>query len=339
MKTCVEYIWIDNNGDYRSKCKVIHENITSLCQIPNWNFDGSSTQQNNGNNTEVLLIPVALFRDPLRTKKDKLVLCECFDPISMTPIDGNNRHKAYHIFQQKTKSEPWFGIEQEYFIYDNDTFEPVGMRNVLCQGSHYCGVGSHNIHKLTRIITETHLKLCLQTGINISGANIEVAPGQSEFQVGPCVGIDAGDHLHIARYLLHRIGEMYNVEIVFHPKPLKDSTWNGSGCHTNFSTKQMRHGTKKHSGYYFIEKAIKKLGKKHNEHMKHYGKDNKQRMSGHCETSSYDNFNSSVGERDVSVRIGNETFSNQQGYFEDRRPSSNCDPYLVTSLIFETCCL
>lgn len=339
MKTCVEYIWIDNNGDYRSKCKVMDDMVTSLCQVPNWNFDGSSTEQNIGKNTEVLLIPVALFRDPLRSRKDKLVLCECFDPLTMKPINGNNRNKAYSIFQQNIKLEPWFGLEQEYFIYDNETFEPVGMRNVLCQGTHYCGVGSHNINRLTRIITETHLKLCMTAGINISGVNIEVAPGQSEFQIGPCVGIEAGDHLHIARYLLHRIGEMYNTEIVFHPKPLKDNNWNGSGCHTNFSTKKMRHGTKKHTGLYYIEKAIKKLEKNHGYHMENYGKDNNLRMSGHCETSSFDYFTSSVGGRDSSVRIGNDTYMNKQGYFEDRRPSSNCDPYLVTSLIYETCCL
>ena len=47
-------------------------------------------------------------------------------------------------------------------------------------------------------------------------------------------------------------------------------------------------------------------------------------------------FTSGIADRTASVRIGNETIKNKCGYFEDRRPSSNCDPFLVTSHIFET---
>ena len=71
----------------------------------------------------------------------------------------------------------------------------------------------------------------------------------------------------------------------------------------------------------------------------HYGENNEERMTGNCETADYDIFTWSVGGRDVSVRIGNETYENKKGYFEDRRPGSNCDPYLVSSLIFKSCCL
>jgi len=62
---------------------------------------------------------------------------------------------------------------------------------------------------------------------------------QTAYQVGPCTGIEAGDHLHISRFLLHRICEEEGVVASFDPKPIPGE-WNGAGCHTNFSTKKMR---------------------------------------------------------------------------------------------------
>ena len=70
-----------------------------------------------------------------------------------------------------------------------------------------------------------------------------------------------------------------------------------------------------------------------------YGINNENRMSGVHETSKYDEFSfdpeRSV-DRGASVRVGYETIKNGKGYFEDRRPASTMDPYLVTSKIYET---
>ena len=73
--------------------------------------------------------------------------------------------------------------------------------------------------------------------------------------------------------------------------------------------------------------------------MEVYGSGNEQRMTGNHETASYDVFSFGIANRGASIRIGNENNKNGCGYFEDRRPSSNCDPYLVSGKLFETICL
>jgi glutamine synthetase len=335
---CAEYIWIDAFNNLRSKTKFIYNVKTyDIKDFPEWNFDGSSTGQSTSSNSDIILKPVRMFDDPFRKSlmctKSVLLLCETFDSNNQ-PLLSNNRSLANKIFSNYLNEKPWYGLEQEYFIMDSSTKLPVGFNELLSQGQYYCGVGGECIFK--REFVEKHLEYCIYAGVNISGINAEVAPGQWEFQVGPCEGIEAGDHLWMARYILNRLCETENnIYISFEPKPLTGN-WNGSGCHTNFSTKNMREGTSNRTGLNYIDEAICKLKNKHLEHMEVYGDGNEKRMSGEFETSNYHIFTDGISDRGASIRRGLSTFQNNKGYFEDRRPSSNCDPYLVTSKILET---
>ena len=213
------------------------------------------------------------------------------------------------------------------------TGKPLGMDESLEQGQFYCSVGAKNA--FGRTIAEEHLDACIYAGIQISGINAEVAPGQWEYQIGPCLGIEEGDHLWMARYLLERVAEKHGVSINIEPKPIKGD-WNGSGCHANYSTINMRQGCGNKTGLEYIHEAIEKLSEKHAEHMEVYGLHNDERMSGAYETADYHTFSSGIANRGASVRIGNDVSRDKKGYFEDRRPGSNCDPYIVTSMLFKT---
>jgi glutamine synthetase len=141
-----------------------------------------------------------------------------------------------------------------------------------------------------------------------------------------------GDHLYVARYLLMRVAEEYGIIISLDPKIFKE--WNGSGAHTNFSTETMRSGTK---GMKYIDDMMAKFAAKHALHISLYGVDNDKRLTGEHETSSATEFSYGCGNRAASFRIPTQVVAdNGKGYIEDRRPASNIDPYIVSSIIFDT---
>ncbi|KAK8698668.1 hypothetical protein V6N13_114779 [Hibiscus sabdariffa] len=333
-KIIVEYIWIGGSGmDLRSKSRTLPGPVTDPSELPLWNYDGSSTDQAPGNDSEIILRPQAIFKDPFRRGNNLLAMCDCYTPAG-DPIPTNKRFNAAKIFKHPdvVAEEPWFGIEQEYTLLQKQVKWPLdwpvgGFPGP--QGPYYCGVGADK--SFGRDILDAHYKACLYAGISVSGINGEVMPAQWEFQVGPVTGITAGDQLWVARYILERITEIAGVVLSFDPKPIPGD-WNGAGAHSNYSTKSMRSD----GGIHVIKKAIEKLGLRHKEHIAAYGEGNERRLTGRHETADISKFSWGVANRGASIRVGRDTEKEGKGYFEDRRPASNMDPYVVTSMIAET---
>lgn len=333
----VMYVWVDGTMEnLRCKTKTMDFEPKKPGDCPIWNFDGSSTGQAEGSNSDVYLYPAALFADPFRRGKNKLLLCETYK-YNKKPTETNNRNTCAAAMETESvkKCKPWFGIEQEYTLLDRDG-HPFGWpKNGFPgpQGPYYCGVGADKVYG--RDIVEAHYRACMYAGITISGTNAEVMPAQWEFQVGPCEGIDMGDHLWMARFILHRVAEDFGVVVSLDPKPMPGN-WNGAGAHCNYSTLEMRND----GGMKAIEEAIDRLEKNHKKHIVAYdpkdGKDNERRLTGLHETSSIHEFSAGVANRGASIRIPRQVGEEGKGYLEDRRPSSNCDPYMVTEVIVKT---
>ncbi|MDX6411049.1 MAG: glutamine synthetase [Gaiellaceae bacterium] len=331
MKFKLEYIWLDGYEpvpNLRSKTKIASfEAAPALEQLPMWNFDGSSTRQAEGSSSDCLLQPVAVFPDPAR-KNAMLVMCEVLLPDG-SPHPSNSRATI------PDDPDTWFGFEQEYFLYQGGA--PLGFPEAgfpAPQGEYYTGVGFKNVGDVARQIVDEHIDLCLEAGINLEGINAEVAKGQWEFQIFGKGSKRAADEVWIARYLLLRLCEQYGVDINFHPKPLgTEVDWNGSGMHTNFSTKHMREV----GGEEYFEALMAAFGDAREQHIAVYGPDNHMRLTGLHETAAIDDFTYGVADRGASVRIPHSFVADgYRGYLEDRRPNSLGDPYRIAGRIIQT---
>jgi len=326
--TKIEYVWIDGytpEPNLRSKIKVIREQIGELSEIPEWNFDGSSTLQAEGDSSDCILKPVRMYRLLNQTDNTVYVLCEVMNPDG-TPHETNQRDKL-----GEEDSNMWFGFEQEYFIREGKYKPVLGHRegSIEGQGKYYCGVGSNVVG---RDIVEEHMDLCLKMDIGITGVNAEVALGQWEYQVFSKGKIKAGDDLWMSRYLMEKLSEKYGYYIEYHPKPLVYGEWNGSGLHTNFSTDKMRN----EGGEEYFTALFNSLESRRNQHIEVYGSDNELRLTGRYETQSIDKFSWGVSDRGASIRVPVSTAKEWKGYIEDRRPASNANPYEIIKVISDT---
>lgn len=345
MKTTkikLEYIWLDGNKDepnLRSKTKVVDVKeldgwhgdavtgaVPNTTSLPMWGFDGSSTEQAEGNYSDCLLLPVKVVPDPYRHKGEGfLVMCEVLDADTEEAHESNQRAKI----EEYVDGDLWFGFEQEYFFMNPETGRPLGFPKQgypAPQGKYYCGVGNVNVK--SRNIVEKHMDLCIEAGLNITGVNGEVAIGQWEYQIFGKGEKDAADSLWLSRYLLQRLGEQFGVNVEFHPKP-EQGDWNGSGMHTNFSSRRMRD-----SSIGIGSDLFDILADRHVYHIENYGAYNELRLTGLHETQHIEQFSYGVSDRGASIRIPQSTENNGGvGYLEDRRPASNADPYRVVRVL------
>ena len=330
----LEYIWLDGTEpttQLRSKTKIITEfdkTVSGPSGCPVWGFDGSSTNQAPGNNSDCVLKPTKLYKNPIGNYNSYLVLCEVWN-VDGTPHKTNIRYQLQEFLDNLDDDpEEWVGFEQEYTLYDDG--KPLGWPKEgepAPQGDYYCGrnAGEH--------IIKEHIDACIETGISICGTNSEVMLGQWEYQIGTGGSVEMSDDLWVARWLMEKICDKHKVSVSLDPKPV-EGDWNGAGCHCNFSTKYMRED----GGNEFIFKACMELEKVHDEHMKVYGEGNERRLTGLHETQAIDSFNWGVSDRGASIRIPWQVDKDGKGYLEDRRPSANCDPYKVSKRLVETIC-
>lgn len=326
----LEYLWLDGYtpvANLRGKTKVADfDAFPTLDQIPEWGFDGSSTQQAEGGDSDCMLKPVAVYPDASRSGDAAIVMCEVMLPDG-TPHPSNTRAGI------PDDPDAWFGFEQEYFLFQDG--RPVGWPGAGYpdpQGEYYCGVGNDAVGEVARQIVEEHLDLCIAAGINHEGINAEVAKGQWEFQIFGKGSANCADQMWVARYLLQRCAEQYGVDVEYHCKPFTGD-WNGSGMHCNFSTEKMR----EEGGEPYFKSLMDAFEKFREEHIAVYGPDNHLRLTGLHETQSIDMFSWGIADRGASIRVPH-AFANNgwKGYLEDRRPNSQGDPYAIAGRVLQT---
>ena len=330
-KVKLEYVWLDGyqpEPTLRSKIKIIDRYCSHVVEAPDWGFDGSSTQQEEGSSSDCMLKPIRLYNSPFES--DQLVLCEVFNADG-TPHVTNTRSNIESLNQK----EYWFGFEQEYTLMKQGRplgWDPDPSVFPKEQGDYYCGVGATNIGSLGRKIMHEHTENCLVAGVSIHGTNAEVMLGQWEYQVFGRGAKKSDDNAWMARYILYRTAEKYDIDVNIEPKPIKGD-WNGNGMHCNFSNENIRTV----GGEEYIRDVCKRCEPVHKEHIVEYGSKNDERLTGLHETQHIDTCSYGVSDRGARSRIPMAMEQNGwKGYLEDRRPSGNADPYRVVNRILTT---
>jgi len=339
-----EYIWLDGaepTKQLRSKTRILQIQDGAKPQLgdfPNWGFDGSSTSQAPGKDSDLTLQPVNFVIDPIRGAPNVLVMCEVLN-FDGSPHATNTRATLRHQMDNGGRDhDVWVGVEQEYTLFQNGRpLDWPAQGYPGPQGPYYCGVGNGRV--FGRNLVEEHTEACINAGIMIFGTNAEVMPSQWEYQIGyrgvrgeSADPLNVSDHLWFARWLLERIAEDFEIEVRLDCKPIRGD-WNGAGAHTNFSTKGMRDSK---TGWDSILALVEGLKKTHESHIAVYGAGLEERLTGKHETCDIHTFK--VGERDrgASIRIPEAVSRARCGYIEDRRPGANCDPYLVCAQLLKT---
>ena len=126
MKHKLEYIWLDGTEpttQLRSKTKIVSNfgiDSRDNGEAPIWAFDGSSTNQAVGSDSDCVLKPVRLYPNSLEKGNNTLVLCEVWN-VDNTPHETNTRHRLDITLQYLDDDtiDEWVGFEQEYTLFEN----------------------------------------------------------------------------------------------------------------------------------------------------------------------------------------------------------------------------
>lgn len=341
-KVQAEYVWIDSDywdgKSFDLCCKTLTLDSVpgGVSETPSWSYSGDGGQ-------EFVMVPRRIYKDPFRGGENIIVLTDTYaEPVtdgSSTAAHGdatafNARAGCAEAMAaaEAMGEDPWFGFEQEYYLLDAQTSWPLGWP---ARGypdptvAYFCSVGATKV--AARDVVEAHYRACLYAGVQIGGVNSEVAPAQWEFQVGPGSGVQAADDLWMSRYILQRLCEEFSVGVTFDPKPVKG--WAGIGCHTNYSNNATR---ARPGGLDAMKEQIALLQRRHSAHMAEYGIGNERRLTGEHDAPSMSDFNFGVADRKTSIRISTKCAVQDCGWYEDRRPAANMDPYTVARLLVET---
>ncbi|XP_048771208.2 glutamine synthetase-like isoform X2 [Ostrea edulis] len=354
-RVILEYVFTDHtNYQFWSKVKVVDFEPKTVKDCPAWDsYMWNSINQRDSEFFDMIMKPVAMFENPFLKSPHKLVLCDMWQTLDK-PAGINTRVHCVETMERlkhdpstghkpKEPHDPWFGFEQEYIVTKRDGM-PVSYDAQYDYSSLiiYCSIGHEHDKNvgLERDLSMKHLQACIYAGVKVCGCIRENGPSQWEYQVGPCLGVAAGDHLQMSRYILLRLAELYGLRVTLKAAPVKGESF-FSGGHLNFSIRKMR----EEGGIKFIHHAIKVMSKSDQcPLLKLYDqtleKDNTERLSnttGHWHPTQDDFLVDGEHKEFTTIRIPPLVAAEGRGYLEDRRPPSSVDPYGASAGLVRAC--
>ena len=188
-KIQAEYVFIDADCTARSKCRTLDAARVKqgVDRLPKWTYDGSSTGQAPGDDSEVIIVPRAVYKDPFRGGDNILVLCDTYDPEG-NPLPTNSRAPAVAKFEagNAAAEKPWYGLEQEYTLFNLDGVTPLGWPVggfPKPQGPYYCGAGADK--SFGRAVSDAHYAACLYAGLGSRARTPRSCPASGSTRSAP----------------------------------------------------------------------------------------------------------------------------------------------------------
>src|SRR3990167_8893936 len=196
----LEYVAVDGSLPTpcpRGKDKFVEVSEYALDSImpEDWDWDGSSTNQAEGYDSDKVLRHVRAYNNPFESN-GRLILCEVMNFDNSPHVSNSRRHLGDAVLKLM-KTGIWMAAEQEYFILQREPGMPVDLNasGILVgfssieeaaeaqmkqykQGGDYCSA-TNIVNEIMRL----HRVLCHAAGIFVCGTNAEVAPAQGEFQI------------------------------------------------------------------------------------------------------------------------------------------------------------